>query len=145
MEKLRHMRRAFKIDLNTYSPRPPVVVDAETAPHACNDLTCPGDINRRKLELFDRYKKALESLTPGGSEYVDDPKRCAETIRERFNGPVKILKRLSAKLKTSDLCERYQQHREEWHATCKCCEGSGLEPGSAFDPCRNCDGTGWEK
>jgi hypothetical protein len=39
-------------------------------------------ISRRKIEAFiTRYKKALEGLTPGGSEFVDDPERCATLIR----------------------------------------------------------------
>jgi hypothetical protein len=34
---------------------------------------------------------ALQSLTPGGSEYVDDPKRCVETIRVGQDGIWKAL------------------------------------------------------
>lgn len=37
----------------------------------------------RRLEgkdLLTRYKRALEGLTPGGSEFIDDPERCAAVI-----------------------------------------------------------------
>lgn len=36
-------------------------------------------------ELFKRYKKALEGLTVGGSEYVNEPERCARDIRGNIN------------------------------------------------------------
>lgn len=32
------------------------------------------------------YKEALESLTPLGSEFVNDPQRCVEAVREYQNG-----------------------------------------------------------
>lgn len=32
-----------------------------------------------------RWKKAIEGLTPSGSEYVDDPERCAQHIRLRLS------------------------------------------------------------
>jgi hypothetical protein len=35
------------------------------------------------IELLWRYKRALEGLTPGGSEFVNDPEYCAQWIRER--------------------------------------------------------------
>lgn len=31
--------------------------------------------------LLLRYKRALEGLTPGGSEFVDEPERCAEYVK----------------------------------------------------------------
>lgn len=37
-----------------------------------------------------RWKKAVEGLTPGGSEYVNDPERCAEAIRKRCEWPRQI-------------------------------------------------------
>jgi len=38
-----------------------------------------------------RWKKAVEGLTPQGSEYVNDPERCAEAIRYRCQYPRQIL------------------------------------------------------
>ncbi len=35
------------------------------------------------IELLWRYKRALEGLTPGGSEFVNDPETCADHIRKR--------------------------------------------------------------
>ena len=32
-------------------------------------------------DLLTRYKRALEGLTPGGSEFVDDPERCAACVK----------------------------------------------------------------
>ena|SRR3990167_9037255 len=69
----------------------------------CNGVT-PAQVDWMitKLELLDRYKKVLEGLTPGGSEYIDDPERCAEAIRFRWAGPVTILKRQAARLKAAE-------------------------------------------
>jgi hypothetical protein len=37
----------------------------------------------KMFELCMRYKRALEGLTPGGSEFVNDPERCAEFVRDK--------------------------------------------------------------
>lgn len=37
------------------------------------------------LERCQKLDMALQSLTPGGSEYVGDPDRCATFIREQIN------------------------------------------------------------
>jgi len=42
-------------------------------------------------DLLWRYKKALEGLTPGGSEFVNDPERCAEFVRERSRGLIRAM------------------------------------------------------
>lgn len=42
------------------------------------------------------------------------------------------------------LCERYGEHRQEWHKICQPCKGSGVEPGHPGQPCPYCDGTGEE-
>ena len=55
-----------------------------------------------KLGLFDRYKKTLEGLTPGGSEYVNDPERCGITIREIMRGPITLIKRQKAELEAGE-------------------------------------------
>lgn len=36
-------------------------------------------------ELLKRYKKALEGLTVGGSEYYDEPERCARDIKRKID------------------------------------------------------------
>lgn len=36
-------------------------------------------------DLLKRYKKALESLTVGGSEYWDEPERCVRDIKDKLN------------------------------------------------------------
>jgi len=38
-----------------------------------------------EVKFLDGCRKALESLTPGGSEYFRDPARCVSTVRDRFN------------------------------------------------------------
>lgn len=44
-----------------------------------------------------RWKKAIEGLTPSGSEYVDDPEACAAYIRKRTKYP-RIILELQAEL-----------------------------------------------
>jgi hypothetical protein len=34
------------------------------------------------IDLLWRYKRALEGLTPGGSEFVNDPEFCAQWARK---------------------------------------------------------------
>jgi hypothetical protein len=36
--------------------------------------------------------EALENLTPGGSEFVDDPERCLECIKQRIDNVVQVAK-----------------------------------------------------
>lgn len=43
-----------------------------------------------RAELL-RWKKAVLYLTPGGSEYVDDPERCAEAIQHRVTVPQMVI------------------------------------------------------
>jgi hypothetical protein len=45
------------------------------------------------LNLLVRYKQALEGLTPGGSEFCEDPERCAAYIRGKLGGMASALKR----------------------------------------------------
>ena len=45
-------------------------------------------------DLLHRYRKALEGLTVGGSEYYNNPERCAEDIRHRLNSQSEIIKKL---------------------------------------------------
>ena len=37
-----------------------------------------------EIEFLNKCRKALESLTPGGSEYFRDPERCVSCVRDRF-------------------------------------------------------------
>ncbi len=50
-------------------------------------------------DLLIRYKKALEGLTVGGSEYVDDPERCAKDIRCYIDSKNQMIKDLIAERK----------------------------------------------
>lgn len=76
-----------------------------------------------KLELFARYKKALEDLTPGGSEYVNNPERCATVIRDRFAGPIALLKRQRARLEMAEemanLLVEIQDNLNQYHPMIK--------------------------
>jgi len=45
-------------------------------------------------DLLHRYRKALEGLTVGGSEYYNNPERCAEDIRHRLNSQSELIKKL---------------------------------------------------
>jgi len=51
-------------------------------------------MNQIEEVLLRRYKRALEGLTVGGSEYYNNPERCAEDIRHRLDRQVEIIKRL---------------------------------------------------
>lgn len=42
-------------------------------------------------KLVARWKKAVEGLTPSGSEFVDDPEACAAYIRKRCQYPQMII------------------------------------------------------
>lgn len=42
---------------------------ADTAPHECSVADCPGDLNRRKLELFGELVKTLSVLTSALSQH----------------------------------------------------------------------------
>ncbi len=37
------------------------------------------------IERLQGWKKAVEGLTPSGSEFVDDPKACGDYVRERMS------------------------------------------------------------
>jgi hypothetical protein len=45
-------------------------------------------------DLLKRYKKALEGLTVGGSEYYDEPERCAKDIKARIDSQDELVKKL---------------------------------------------------
>lgn len=50
------------------------------------------------VKLFKRYKKSLERLTPGGSEFVDDPEYCFDYIRNRQESQHQTIIRLQKEL-----------------------------------------------
>ena len=45
-------------------------------------------------DLLMRYKKALEGLTVGGSEYYNEPERCARDVRNKLDRQHERIKRL---------------------------------------------------
>lgn len=61
-----------------------------------------------------RYRLALESLTPGGSEFFENPQRCVEHIRERFESGDEAKKEL-ARLRRFPWSEEAERPDvEEW-------------------------------
>lgn len=46
---------------------------------------------KAEVEFLDKCRLALESLTPGGSEYFRDPERCVAVIRETRESQRKLL------------------------------------------------------
>lgn len=52
-----------------------------------------------------QWKKAVEGLTPSGSEFVNDPENCARYIRERTNWP-NVVRQL--RQKNTELCKELQ-------------------------------------
>ena len=45
-------------------------------------------------DLLKRYKKALEGLTVGGSEYYNNPERCASDVKARIDSQDDVIKKL---------------------------------------------------
>jgi len=45
------------------------------------------------IAAFDEVMRALESLTPGGSEFHQEPDRCVKHVRDRFESMRQILLR----------------------------------------------------
>ncbi len=39
---------------------------AQSAPHDCGDPECPGVVNKRKLELYDRFQVAINEFAKAG-------------------------------------------------------------------------------
>ena len=54
-------------------------------------------MNQIEEVLLKRYKKALEGLTVGGSEYYNNSERCAEDIRDRLDRQSEMIKRFVKK------------------------------------------------
>lgn len=52
------------------------------------------DLLKSKLTLLLRYKRELENLTPGGSEFVNDPEYCARYVKNRIDSLWENTKRL---------------------------------------------------
>jgi len=61
-------------------------------------------------EMNLRWKKAVEGLTPTGSEFVNDPERCAAFIRDRTRWPKQIIE---ARKKLAEAEERAGRMEEE--------------------------------
>ena len=63
---------------------------APTAPHDCEDKTCPGAVNKRRLEAFDGLLDALKelALTPDNKRpsYVWNQVKTAIAKAERRDG-----------------------------------------------------------
>ena len=43
----------------------------ESTPHECSVPNCPGDLNRRKLEMFDKMLDALQKWRTAARIYVE--------------------------------------------------------------------------
>lgn len=55
------------------------------------------EYSREELEsLFRRYKDALEGLTIGGSEFVNDPERCAKSVKDILRHKCDMIEILSS-------------------------------------------------
>jgi hypothetical protein len=90
--------------------------------HALNDLPkCPA-------------MRALEDLTPSGSEFVEEPKRCYTHVRERLTHQWELLKSKIIELK--NLQSHKDDNLELIGRTCKHC-GKQYN-GTAFGMCSQC-------
>jgi hypothetical protein len=57
------------------------------------------EIEDRENELLKRYKMALEHLTAMGSEYYNNPERCARDIQDRISFQGERIEELSEELR----------------------------------------------
>lgn len=62
--------------------------------------------NEQAIELLWRYKRALEGLTPGGSEFVNDPEYCAQYVRNQRTHQHETIIRQQLKIKESNPAPR---------------------------------------
>jgi hypothetical protein len=65
---------------------------------------------REAEQETERYRLALESLTPGGSEFVRDPERCVAYVRDVFLSNMDSIRRFKLR---SDEAERGKREAEE--------------------------------
>jgi hypothetical protein len=79
----------------------------------------------------DRYDMALQSLTPGGSEFVHDPERCVETVRALRRGEHEAAVKYAVRVK------ELEAERDEWEAAYK--EAMKRGDGIATEAHENCD------
>jgi hypothetical protein len=56
---------------------------------------------QRRLELGERAMHALESLTPSGSEFVNDPETCTTWVKKVRHGQLEIIRKFSQEAKAS--------------------------------------------
>jgi hypothetical protein len=87
--------------------------------------------DRRFLEIDrDRYDHALQSLTPGGSEFVRDPERCVQTVTELRRGEhAAMVKAIMDRRKLVEALRKYGKHHVD-------CDG---RPGIHLDGDEDCD------
>lgn len=73
------------------------------------------------LTAYRELVKSIEKMTPGGSEFHDDPERCLQWIRDRLDSVVeqtKKRKKAEAVVKAAkDTCEALWRHRFDAIAT----------------------------
>ncbi len=52
--------------LEEYLANSKVLALAQSAPHDCGDPECPGFQNKRKLELYDKFQRAIHEFAEAG-------------------------------------------------------------------------------
>ncbi len=68
-------------------------------------------------DVLEKTRLTLEGLTPGGSEYANDPERCEVYIRERFDAGHQAKKDAVRLKRTNDaLVKLVAMALAEWHA-----------------------------
>jgi hypothetical protein len=94
-------------------------------------------------------QRLLEDLTPGGSEFAGDPKRCAQFVRERLATNIEFVKAARLAERERDEArrevERLSRQTETLRAAIKHFrENAGRHPGldhvtADYKPCRRCE------
>jgi len=91
LKEIEHLRTALGI-CETRQPYAPT--DDMTVPLAVELAAAEAKIERLLGEVR-RRELALQSLTSGGSEYVDDPERCVAYVQDRLRRQHEMVVRLT--------------------------------------------------
>lgn len=102
-----------------------------------DDWPCP---TLRLLDEVERWALALQSLTPGGSEYANDPTRCVRFVRETRTTQHEAIKKSKGdadalraqlgevRMMLREVAERLHEVDEHWQL-------ASHEEGEQFDTC----------
>ncbi len=87
--------------------------NSDTCWHVWINMPCIPGLRQQR----DEWREALQSLTPGGSEFAGDPKACAEFVKTAMHTQREVIKLFKKELDTVkkdnrelDMVKRAQDH-----------------------------------